>query len=58
MLTSLETLGGDVLLEIVSWLSRLNLLNLLMTVRSSLLAPDFCLKCLESFSDAFVLLTV
>lgn len=58
MLTSLETLGGDVLLEIVSWLSRLNLLNLLMTVRSSLLAPDFCLKRLQSFSDVFVLLTV
>ena len=58
MLTSLETLGGDVLLEIVSWLSRLNLLNLLMTVRSSLLEPDFCLKRLQSFSDVFVLLTV
>ena len=33
MPVSLEILGDDILLEVVSWLSRLDLLNLLMTVR-------------------------
>ena len=35
MLMSLETLGGDILLEVVSWLSRVDLLNFVLTVRSS-----------------------
>jgi len=35
MPVSPETLGGDVLLEVVSWLSRFDLLNFVMTVRSS-----------------------
>ena len=34
MPVSLETLGGDVLLEVVAWLSRFDLLNFVMTVRS------------------------
>ena len=48
MLTSLETLGGDILLEVVSWLSRVDLLNLVLTVRSSsLLVPGFHISHLE-----------
>ena len=51
---SLEALGGDVLLEVVSWLSRVDLLNLVMTVRpSSTLAPAFCFSRPWSFSDNF-----
>ena len=34
MPVSLETLGADILLEVVSWLSRFDLLNFVMTVRS------------------------
>ena len=32
---SLDTLGGDILLEVVSWISRVDLLNLVVTVRFS-----------------------
>ena len=32
--TSLEFLGGDILLELVSWLSRFDLVNFVITVRS------------------------
>jgi hypothetical protein len=34
---SLETLGGDILLEVVIWLSRVDLLNLVTAVRPPLL---------------------
>ena len=41
MPVSLETLGDDILLEVVSWLSRFDLLHLLMTVRFFfVLIPD------------------
>lgn len=36
MPTSLETLGSDVLLDVVQWLSRLDLLNLFIVVRALL----------------------
>jgi len=36
MPASLETLGGDILLEVASWLSQFDLLDLVVTVRSPL----------------------